>query len=403
MNRKIKYFIWQGYSKNNEKIRGLIDADNLPMAKIKLYKENIKVTRIYQQSWIKKYFFYSSVKKNDIVIFTRQLATLIIAGIPLIRALELLSNHSNNPYFSFLIQEIKQKIKYGASLSEALQHHIKYFDTLFCNLIAAGEQSGTLDILLEDLALYQEKKQLLQKKLRKALSYPIVIISIATIVTAILLIKVIPQFELLFQNNGKQIPNFTALILKISLFSQQYGWLLLLVLLLFSINYIIFIKYSLKFRRLIDSLLLRLIILGPLLKKAAIARFCRTLATTYAAGMSILDALTVSAKASNNLFYQEIITKIYDDIASGEQFNYAMQKTAVFPPVIVQMIAIGEESGSLEDMLYKVAQMYEQEIEIVIDNLSSLLEPIIISILGIIIGSIVIAMYLPIFNMGKVF
>lgn len=402
-DNKIKHFLWEGYNENGGKVQGLISSYNLPMAKMKLYRETINVTRIYQQSRLKSIFSYRAIKKDKIVAFSQQLATLTIAGIPLIKSLALLANRSNDKYFSNLINKIKKRVEHGASISEALQQYPKYFDTLFCNLVAAGEQSGTLDVLLESIANYQEKNQLLKKKLRKALSYPVIVMIIASMVTTLLLVKVIPEFERLFQSNGKQLPIFTNFILQIANFLQKYGiGLLLLLFILFS-SYIMISQYSFKFRIIIDRLTLKLVIFGPLLKKAAIARFCRTLATTYAAGMPILDALTLAAKASNNLFFQQTTDKIRDDIATGEQFNYAMKKTAIFPTIAVQMIAIGEESGNLDSMLYKAAQMYEQEIELAIDNLGNLLEPIIMSILGIIIGSIVIAMYLPIFNMGKVF
>ena len=396
-------FTWLGINHHGKSIHGRIAAATLPLAKMQLRRQGIIVKRIHKQSKWLAILTRKPIKTDSIAAFSRQLATMITASIPLIKALDIIMKSNSHNSLVTIIEQIKIKIENGASFTEAINQYPRYFDYLFCNLVSAGEQSGTLDIMLERIATHQEKQQSLKKKLRKALSYPIIVIIIALVVTMILLIKVIPKFAVLFESTGGQLPLLTQWVITTAKILQHY-WLIFFISLLLSITLnIIFYRRSKKFHQLMDKLLLMTPIVGTIIQKTAIARFCRTLATIYSAGIPLINALEISAKVIGNLIYRQAIIKISNEVAAGEQFNYAMQKVAVFPSIIIEMVAIGEESGKLEMMIDKAANHYEEDIDLLVDNLTHLLEPVIMSILGILVGGLVIAMYLPIFKLGQAF
>lgn len=395
-------FSWYGSNQQKQSLRGVIKAKNVAFAKMQLLRQGIVVKQIRKRWWWYKVSLRKSINAQDICVFCRQLATMLNAGISLVKALDTIANSSNKNALYYLLKKLKKAIENGNPFHEALRQQQKHFDILLCNLVEAGEQSGTLDLMLERIATHKEKQQTLKKRLRKALTYPIAVIVIASIVTAILILKVMPQFANLFNTAGSNLPWFTELVINIARNLQQHGLFALSTLFLFAFIILFFRKHFLVLRKFTDHLWLRIPLFGTLATKAAIARFCHTLATILAAGMPLLDALQLSAKASHNLVYQTAIEQIRHHIATGEQFNCAMQMTHVFPPIIIQMAAIGEESGKLDTMMDKAADIFTEDIETLVDSLSDLLEPCVMSILGIIVGSLVIAMYLPIFKMGQI-
>ena len=395
-------FSWKGLNQNGKPVEGSIEARSLSAAKALLRQQNISVKKISQKSQLLQQLMSKRIKPVDIASFSRQMATMISAGIPLVQGLSIVAKGVDNPNLSRLILDLRSSVENGSTFADALAKHSNYFDPLFCNLIEAGEQSGTLDIMLERIATYREKTESIKKKIRKALSYPIAVIVIAFIVTTILLVKVIPQFETLFNNVGAGLPTFTQIVINISEVFQDFWWMIALGAIA-MVGLIYFgRKRSRKFCKITDGVALRTPVFGTLLQKASIARFCRTLATTFAAGMPLINALRVSSKAAGNLVYEDAILQIRENVTSGEQFHQAMEMTKRFPNIIIQMAAIGEEAGELDAMMNKSASIYEEDVDTMVDSLSSLLEPAIMAILGILVGGLVIAMYLPIFKMGQV-
>lgn len=396
-------FNFECINSSGKRIEGTLEAKNISVARATLRRKGYKVKKLRQKSQLLSTLNKKPIKPADIAEFSRQLATMISAGIPLVQGLDIVAKGSDNPTLSKLVMDIKKTVESGTTFAESLAKYPKYFDSLFCNLIDAGEQSGTLDVMLERIATYREKTETIKKKIRKALSYPIAVIVIAFLVSTILLVKVIPQFETLFKSVGGELPAFTQMVLHLSNFFQQYWWMIILAAIVAIVSFVMGRTKSLKFRKLTDGLFLRMPIFGNLLRKAAIARFCRTLATTFAAGMPLINALNISAKAAGNLVYEDGIMTMRDDISAGEQFHAAMNNTKLFPNMVVQMASIGEESGELDAMMNKAASIYEEDVDTTVDSLSSLLEPMIMAVLGVLIGGLVIAMYLPIFQMGKAF
>lgn len=401
--KTIPSFNFECVNSQGKQIEGTIEAKNISMARAMLRRKGYKIKKLQRKSELFSNLNKKTIKAADIAAFSRQLATMISAGIPLVQGLDIVSKGSDNPTLAKLVLDIKKHVESGTTFAESLAKYPKYFDGLFCNLIEAGEQSGTLDVMLERIATYREKTETIKKKIRKALSYPIAVIVIAFVVTTILLVKVIPQFETLFKSVGGDLPAFTKIVLAISAFFQQFWWLIMLVAVGLVLVFILGRKKSLKFRKATDALFLKIPIFGNLFQKAAIARFCRTLATTFAAGMPLINALNISSKAAGNLVYQDAIMTMRDDISAGEQFHVAMNTSRRFPNMVVQMASIGEESGELDAMMNKAASIYEEDVDTTVDSLSSLLEPMIMAILGVLIGGLVIAMYLPIFQMGQAF
>ena len=325
---------------------------------------------------------------------------MMSAGVPLVQAFEIIGRGHDNAGMRELILKIKAEVESGTSLSESLAKHPLHFDNLVISLVNAGEHAGVLETLLDKIATYKEKTEYLKAKIKKALFYPTAVIIVAVIVTAILLIFVVPQFETLFSNFGADLPAFTRMVVNMSEFLQEYWWLMFGLLAGAGVGFMQAKRRSRKFGRALDRMILKLPIIGPIMHKAAVARYARTLATMFAAGVPLVEALESVAGATGNVVYSDAVLMIRDSVATGQQLQFAMSQTGLFPNMVEQMVAIGEESGSLDSMLSKVADFYEQEVDDAVDALSSLLEPLIMSILGIVIGGLVVAMYLPIFKMG---
>lgn len=394
---------YTGTNAQGKSMKGEIEAENLNLAKANLRKQGITPLRV--QRYSKPFFtfkFNKKIKPAEISQFTRQLATMVTAGVPLVQSFDIVAKGTDSVPFKNLILSIKTEIEAGRSFSEALKKFPLYFDDLFCNLIHAGETSGSLDQMLDRIATYKEKSEALKGKLKKAILYPTAVLMIALSVSLILLIFVVPQFEQLFKSFGAQLPAFTLLIINISNVLQA-RWPIFIaggVGCVFLFKY--FKKTSKPFREFLDKSILKMPIIGNIIHKAAVARYARTLSTTFAAGVPLTEALEAVAGASGNVVYSEAILNIRNEVITGSQIQAAMRNTQIFPNMVVQMVAIGEESGSLDAMLTKVANIYEEEVDVAVDGLSSLLEPLIMVILGIIVGSLVIAMYLPIFKMGSI-
>ncbi len=393
-------FQWEGTDSRGKKVKGKTIAANEAAVRAELRHQGVVPLKVRKQSTLfqKK----GKVTTADIAIFSRQLATMLAAGIPLVQAFEIVGNGHDNPAMQKLIFAIKQDVEGGSTLAEAIGKHPLHFDDLFVNLVEAGEQAGALETLLDKIATYKEKTEAIKKKIKKALTYPAAVLAVAVIVTTILLIFVIPEFESLFQGFGADLPAFTRIVINISEFVRDQGWLLLLVFVGAVSAYIYMYKRSRKLREFQDRLMLKAPIVGQILVKAAIARFARTLSTMFNAGVPLVEALESVAGATGNIVYENGVLEIRDEVATGQRLQRAMSNTNLFPNMVIQMIAVGEESGSLDEMSSKVADFYEEDVDNAVDNMSSLLEPLIMGILGILVGGLVIAMYLPIFKMGAV-
>jgi type IV pilus assembly protein PilC len=393
-------FIWQGIDKNRKKSGGVIPAKNELIAKTELRRQGYLVTKIKKKPIP---FFSARVKAitpNDIAIFSRQLATMLAAGIPLVQSFDIIGKGHENPSMQILLLAIKANIENGDSLAEALKKNPLYFDELFCNLVYAGEHAGILDTLLDKIATYKEKTESMKKKIKKALTYPIAVIVVAFIVTTILLLFVVPVFEDMFKNFGADLPAFTRMVVTMSQWLKEWWWIVLGVIITSIYTFGYFKKRSTTFNHFLDSILLKMPVVGIILRKSAIARFSRTLSTMSAAGVPLVDALQSVAGACGNIKYSEAVLKMREEVATGQRLQFAMMQTNLFPHMVQQMVAIGEESGSMDAMLAKIADFYEEEVDNLVDNLSSLMEPIIMVILGVLIGGLIVAMYLPIFKMG---
>ncbi|KTC65888.1 pilus assembly protein PilC [Legionella adelaidensis] len=399
---KIINFRWEGINRAGEKINGVIDSRSLTLAKTELRKQGIilrKIAKQRQPLFKKK---SKKIKQADITVFSRQMATMIEAGIPLIQAFDIVAKGQSNPRMKDLIETIKKDVETGLTLAESLKKHPKFFNELFCNLVDAGEKSGSLEVMLDKIASYKEKIETIKKKIKKALTYPMAVIVIAFLVTAGLLIFVVPQFESLFAGFGADLPALTRGVITLSEFFQSYWYIIFGVFGIAIWSFVYARSHSPSFAHTVDRYLLRMPIIGTILEKAAIARFARTLSITFAAGLPLVEALKSVAGATGNILYAEATEKIREEVSNGQQMQLAMDNTKLFPNMVIQMIAIGEESGALEQMLSKVASYYEEEVDNAVDALSSLLEPMIMAILGVLVGGLVVAMYLPIFKLGSV-
>jgi type IV pilus assembly protein PilC len=393
-------YIWQGTDKKGKKLKGRMLAVSEAAVKADLRRQGVLAKTVRKEIQL-----FSSGKKitpEDIALFARQLAVMLQAGIPMVQCFDIIGNGHDKPSVQKLVLAIKADVEAGTSLHEALAKHPLYFDDLFVNLVEAGEQAGALETLLDKVATYKEKTEALKKKIKKALFYPVAVLVVAVIVTAILLIFVIPQFESLFKGFGADLPAFTQMVIDMSKFVQSKGWLIALILGGAGYAFFYFKKRSRPMRRTLDRMMLKAPVVGPILVKAAIARFSRTLSTMFAAGVPLVEALTSVAGATGNIVYEEATLKIRDEVATGQRLQRAMEGTQLFPNMVIQMIAVGEESGSLDAMSSKVADFYEADVDAAVDAMSSLLEPLIMAILGVLVGGMVIAMYLPIFKLGAV-
>lgn len=393
---------WEGLNRSGQKTQGLIEARSIAIAKAELRKQGIitkSISKKRAKLWDRS---NKKIKPQDITFFSRQMATMIQAGIPLIQSFDIVAKGLANKNMRNLIDDIKKDVETGTTLAAALKKYPSYFNDLFCNLIDAGERSGSLDIMLDKVATYKEKIETIKKKIKKALTYPMAVLVIAFLVTTGLLIFVVPQFQSLFSSFGANLPALTLAVIHMSNFFQSYWYIVFGALGMGIYSFIYFRNNSPSFAQTIDRYLLKMPILGSIMEKAAIARFTRTLSITFAAGLPLVDALRSVAGATGNILYVQATEKIREDVSSGQTLQLAMERTNLFPSMVVQMIAIGEESGTLEKMLGKVADFYEEGVDNDVDALSSLLEPIIMSILGVLVGGLVVAMYMPIFKLGSV-
>ena len=394
-------FIWEGTDRKGQKVKGKSMAATEAAVRADLRRQGVVPSRIKKQS---KGLFSGGGKitPGDIAIFSRQLATMLAAGIPLVQSFEIVGTGHENAAMQKLIMAIKGDVEGGSALAEALAKHPLYFDDLFINLVEAGEQAGALEALLEKIATYKEKTEALKKKIKKALTYPAAVLVVAFVVTTILLIFVIPAFEDLFKGFGADLPTFTRMVIDLSVFVRAKGWYLAILIGAGFGTFFYFKKRSRALRHWLDRMSLKIPVIGSIMQKAAIARYARTLSTMFAAGVPLVEALESVSGATGNIVYELGVLKMRDEVATGQRLQQAMENTDLFPNMVIQMIAVGEESGSLDDMSSKVADFYEEDVDNAVDNLSSLLEPLIMSILGVLVGGLVVAMYLPIFKMGSV-
>ncbi|WP_166216430.1 type II secretion system F family protein [Pseudomonas atagonensis] len=397
---KVSVYAWEGTDRKGSKISGELSGQNPALVKAQLRKQGINPGKVRKKS-ASLLSFGKRIKAQDIALFTRQMATMMKAGVPLLQSFDIIGEGFENPAMRTLVDEVKQEVAAGNSFAAALRKKPQYFDELYCNLVDAGEQSGALDTLLERVATYKEKSEKLKAKIKKAMTYPSAVVLVATVVTGILLVKVVPQFQSVFKGFGAELPAFTLMVISLSEFMQQWWWALLAVLVvtIFGTRHALKSSQALRDRR--DTWLLKLPLVGTLMYKSAVARFARTLSTTFAAGVPLVEALDSVAGATGNVVFKRAVLRIRQDVATGMQLNFSMRATGVFPNMAVQMTAIGEESGALDDMLDKVAGFYEDEVDNMVDNLTSLMEPFIMVVLGVIVGGLVVAMYLPIFQLGS--
>ncbi|MBL4851446.1 MAG: type II secretion system F family protein [Gammaproteobacteria bacterium] len=394
-------FTWVGADKRGTKIKGELQGKSIPLIKAQLRRQGINPLRVKKKP---KPLFSSNKKitSKDITIFSRQLATMLSAGVPVVQAFEIIGRGHENPAMQTLIGAIRSDVEAGNNLANSFRKHPRQFDELFCNLIAAGEQAGILETLLHKIATYKEKTESIKAKVKKAMFYPTAIIVVAFIITAILLIFVVPQFEALFNGFGADLPALTLFVVRLSEFFQSYWYLIFGGIAAAGFVLVNAHRKSKKVRDAADRLVLKMPVVGDILHKAAIARYARTLSTMFAAGVPLVESMTSVAGAAGNVVYSNAILRIRDEVSTGTNLNSAMAHTGVFPNMVTQMVAIGEESGSLDSMLSKVADFYEEEVDNAVDGMTSLIEPIIMAFLGVVIGGLVIAMYLPIFKLGEV-
>lgn len=395
-------FVWEGTDKRGVKMKGEQQAKNVNMLRAELRRQGIQPGLVKTKP---KPLFGAAGKKitaRDIAVFSRQFATMIKSGVPVVQALEIVGNGNKNPRMAKMLNTMRLDIEGGSSINEAMAKHPVQFDELFQNLVRAGESAGVLETVLDTIATYKENTEKLKGKIKKAMFYPAAVIAVAIIVSAILLIFVVPQFEAVFSNFGAELPAFTQMIVAASRFMVSYWWVALLIIVGSIWGFLFMFKRSVSLQHGIDRMLLKIPVIGQLLHNAAIARFSRTLATTFKAGVPLVEALETVAGATGNTVYEKAVLRIRDDVSVGYQVNMAMKQVNLFPHMVVQMTAIGEEAGALDTMLFKVAEFYEEEVNNAVDALSSLLEPMIMVFIGTIVGGMVVGMYLPIFKLGAV-
>ena len=398
---KTSTFSWEGTDKKGAKIKGESSGQSPALVKAQLRKQGINPTKVRKKA-SSLFSAGKKIKPMDIALFARQMATMMKAGVPLLQSFEIIGEGLDNPNMRKLVDDIKQHVAAGNSFAAALRTRPLYFDDLFCNLVDAGEQAGALENLLDRVATYKEKTEALKSKIKKAMNYPIAVVCVAVIVTCILLLKVVPQFESVFSSFGAELPAFTQFVVGLSrgLSENWYLFIAGIVAIIFSFTETH--KRSEKFRNWLDRTALKAPVVGDIIYKSSVARYARTLATTFAAGVPLVEALDSVAGATGNIVFKNAVNKVKQDVTSGMQLNFSMRSTGVFPSMAIQMTAIGEESGALDMMLDKVASYYETEVDNAVDGLTALMEPLIMSVLGVLIGGLIIAMYLPIFQLGAV-
>lgn len=394
-------FTYEGIDRKGSRVKGEITGKGPALVRAELRKQGIQAKKVVKKREIalggKK-----KIKPMDIALFTRQMATMMKAGVPLVQAFEIVSDGLENPSMREVVLKLKADVESGNNFAGALRQHPRLFDDLYCSLIESGEASGSLETMLDRVALYKEKTEALKQKIKKAVKYPIAVVCVAVIVTGILLVKVVPTFQELFEGFGAELPAFTQFVIGLSEALQANFLMVLIVTAALIIGFTEARKRSQGFHDAVDRLLLRIPVVGPITHKATVARFARTLSTTFAAGVPLIEALDACAGATGNVVYRKAVLQVKEDVATGQQLQFAMRSTGVFPAMALQMTAIGEESGALDAMLAKVATYYEDEVDNLVDGLTSMLEPLIMAILGVLIGGLIIAMYLPIFQLGAV-
>ena len=405
--KKLESYVWSGKDRRGNKAKGELSGVSLALIKAQLRKQGIAPDKVKKKS---KPLFGGSKKitRFDVAMLTRQLATMMKAGVPLVQSFDIVADGLENRGLQELVMSVRNDIASGTSFAESLRKHPRQFDDLYCNLVDSGEKAGALEKMLDRIATYLEKTEILKKKVKKAMTYPIavvvvvVVVVVAIVVTAILLVKVVPQFESLFKGFGAELPVFTQMVVRLSEWMQQWWFVVLL-----GIVGTIFIfkeskRRSQKFSDIVDKYVLKIPVMGEIIDKSAVAKFGRVLSTTFAAGVPLVDALDSVAGATGNAVYRDAIQRVKNDVSSGTQLQASMRQQDVFPVMAIQLTAIGEESGNLDEMLEKVAEHYEAVVDDMVDNLTALMEPMIMSVLGVLVGGLIIAMYLPIFQMGQV-
>ncbi len=395
-------FLYKGVDRKGNKVEGEIASSSSALAKAQLIKQGIRAKGVKKKA---KPLFGGSkgkaIKPLDIAVFTRQMATMMKAGVPLVQSFDIVADGSENQNMKELISSIKEDVAAGGGFASSLRKNPKYFDDLFCNLVESGEQSGALETMLDRIALYKEKTEQLKAKIKKALTYPIAVVVVAVVVTGILLVKVVPQFAETFSSFGADLPAFTLFVLNLSEAAQEYWWMVLAGTVAFFLSFSKLKEKSFAFRSGVDKLTLKVPVVGDIVYQSICARFARTLSTTFAAGVPLIDALDSVAGSTGNIHFEKATHKIREEVSSGTQLNVAIEHANKFPSLLIQMTAIGEESGALDEMLSKAATYYEEAVDNLVDSLTSLLEPMIMSVLGILVGGLMIAMYLPIFKIGS--
>ena len=398
---KTQTYAWQGTDRQGRPTQGETIGSSQAIVKAQLRKQGIVAKTVRKKSkpllQTKK-----KIKPADIAIFARQLATMMKAGVPLVQSFDIVAEGLENPSMRDLVIEIKNEVASGTSLANSIAKHPKYFDALFVSLVAAGEQAGTLETMLDRVATYKEKTEALKGKIKKAMTYPAAVVVVAVVVTGILLVKVVPQFATTFASFGANLPAFTLMVLHLSEFVQGWWYIILAALIGGVFAFTRARRQSHQFAEATDRLLLRVPVIGDIVYNSIIARFARTLSTTFAAGVPLVDALDSVAGAAGSIPYHDVIKRIREDVTAGQQLNLSIKATNMFPSMLTQMVAIGEESGALDEMLEKVATHYEAIVDNMVDSLTALLEPMIMAVLGVLVGGLMIAMYLPIFMLGSV-
>ena len=395
-------YVWQGRDKSGTKSGGEIMGNSQALVKAQLRKQGVNPTKVKKKS---KDLFgprKQAIKPGDIAVFTRQLATMLKAGIPLVQSFEIVGESLENPSMKDLVMQIRDDVSAGNNFADCIRKHPRYFDDLFCNLVDSGEASGALETMLERLATYKEKSEALKAKIKKAMNYPLAVVGVALVVTAILLIKVVPQFAETFGSFGAELPAFTQFVMKLSDIAIAHWWKVVIAIVAGSFAFKEARIRSKAFAQIIDRVALKLPIIGPIVRASCFARFTRTLATTFSSGVPLVDALDSVAGATGNIVFYTATKQIKEGVTTGQQLNFAIKNTGLFPTMITQMVGIGEESGALDGMLDKCATFYEAEVDNAVDGLTALLEPMIMSVLGVLIGGLMIAMYMPIFQLGSI-
>jgi type IV pilus assembly protein PilC len=396
-----RVYLYKGVDRQGNKVAGEVEVASPALAKAYLQKQGIKTKSVSRKLAISIGGGGGSIKPMDIAIFSRQLATMMKAGVPLIQSFDIVAEGLENKKMAELVRTVRNDVAGGGSLADALSAHPRYFDELFCNLVSSGEQSGSLETMLDRVATYKEKSEALKAKIKKAMTYPMAVVAVAFIVTALLMVKVVPQFADIFGSFGAELPAFTQVVIGISEWFQAYWWVVVGGVVGLVTAHKEASHRSKKYSDTVDAILLKAPVVGAIVTQSVYARFARTLATTFAAGVPLVDALDSVSGAAGNEVYARAIRKVREEVTTGISLNVSMKASGVFPSMMLQMVAIGEESGALDSMLEKVATHYEAEVDNAVDNLTALMEPMIMSVLGVLVGGLMVAMYMPIFQLGN--